>query len=203
MLAGIPAARANFDPLHDQFAAKQRQQQVLDLMVRQGKISQDQAKAAAAEQLTFRTGSFPINAPHFVMYVRDLLPKLMDSKPGGGLRITTTLDLGMQKQAEAVLQARRQGLKDEAGADNAGLVALDPPTGEILAMAGGMDFFDDSIQGQVNNVTALNRPGSTLKPIVYLEALMHGLSPATIAEDQPIPFTDCWRSDLVCHPGWK
>jgi len=191
LLAGLPKAPAIYDPLRDLEAAKARQAEVLDLMVRHGYLSPQEAEAAKAAPLTLRPGSPPIQAPHFVMYVRDLLPRLVGQEAmKGGLRVTTTLDLSLQTRAEEILRSHLDRLEEQVGARNGALVAIDPRSGEILAMVGSRNYFDEAIQGQVNGATALNQPGSTIKPITYLAAFLKGWQPATLLQDRPIAVRD-------------
>src|SRR2546428_10888698 len=87
----------------------------------------------------------------------------------GGFIVKTTLDLNMQKAAEHAVQVGMQRL-GSLGADNGDLLAMDPKTGEILAMVGSADFFNNDIKGQFNVVTGLRQPGSSFKPYVYEQA---------------------------------
>lgn len=125
-----------------------------------------------------------IKAPHFVMYViqrleeeygRDMLEK-------GGLKIITTLDWEKQIQAEETLKNSKNHLNNY-GASNASLVAIEPSTGKILAMVGSLDYFDKSIDGEVNVADRIRQPGSSFKPIVYAKAFEKGLQPETLLYD--------------------
>ncbi len=190
LIAGLPQAPSLYDPYHNPDAAKARQKEVLQLMVKHGYITQAQADAAAAEPLQFHQQAQQFEAPHFVLYVRSLLEQRFsqDQLYQGGLRIYTSLDLDLQHQAEQIAQSQLATLK-QYNANNAGLVAIDPRTGEILAMLGSVDFNDDSIQGQINMATTERQPGSTLKPFNYLYAFDHHLaSPATILDDSPVQY---------------
>ena len=208
LLAGLPQAPAIYDPFTNPSVAKQRQAQVLDLMVRHGYISPAEANAAKAAPLSFANQSFEILAPHFVFYVSDQVKALCRrgriALPGdvsdcddllteGGLRITTTLDPSLQALAETTLRSDLATFEEATGAHNASLVAIDPETGEILAMVGSRDFFREDIDGQVNLATALNSPGSAFKPITYAAAFVHDpkqWNPATILWDVPLQFTE-------------
>ena len=117
----------------------------------------------------------------------DLLPKLVDdSAMRKGLKVTTTLDLGLQKTAEQDVSDRLASLPRGMGPLEGALVAIDPRNAQILAMVGGHSFFDDPVHGQINYALAPNSPGSAMKPITYLAAFEKGWSPATILPDQPI-----------------
>lgn len=201
LLAGLPQAPALYNPLTDLAAAKARQADVLRLMVKAGYLSPEEAELATAERLHFAATSFPIEAPHFVLWVVQQLEArygraLVD---GSGLKVTTTLDLGLQDAAEGIvrhqleaLTGRERGTIDR-NVRNAALVALDPTTGEILAMVGSPDYFDPRIDGAVNAALMPRQPGSALKPITYATAFdpsrtAQPWSPATVVSDVPTTF---------------
>lgn len=195
LLAGVPQSPAAYDPLRDPAAARQRQQVVLGLMARQGYITQEQARLAAQQRLHFAAASFPIEAPHFVMYVRSWLEQEFGLEPlyTQGLVVTTTLDLDLEHVAERAVQRHLARLKraGEGSAyhdvNNAALVALDPQNGQILAMVGSPDYFDPAIDGAVNAALALRQPGSAIKPLTYAVAFdpgrEHPLTPASVLLD--------------------
>ncbi|HYN89345.1 MAG TPA: transglycosylase domain-containing protein, partial [Ardenticatenaceae bacterium] len=202
LLAGLPQAPALYNPLTDLEAARTRQGDVLRLMVKAGYIGQDEARLAHAERLRFAASAFPVEAPHFVMWVLQQLearygPALVD---GRGLEVTTTLDLGLQDAADAIVRRQLEELSGRASgtADrnvhNAALVAIDPATGEILAMVGSPDYFDARIDGAVNAAIMPRQPGSALKPFTYATAFDSSRSavpwsPATVLSDVPTTFT--------------
>ena len=123
------------------------------------------------------------------MYVKEKLAEEYGEKmlEEGGLVVTTTLDLEKQKIAEETLAAARKNL-NAYGASNASLVSLDPRTGQILAMAGSLDYFDKTIDGNVNVSTRLRQPGSSIKPIIYATAFKEGYYPATMLLDVETDF---------------
>jgi membrane peptidoglycan carboxypeptidase len=180
LLAGLPQAPALYDPLVDLQAAHERQEVVLNLMRKHGYINEEQVRLATAERLHFAATPFPIQAPHFVMYVRAWLEGEygLEAIYQRGLVVTTTLDLDWQHTAEAVARNRLAQLREpplEKGAppknvNNAALVALDPHSGEILTMLGSPDYFDPQIDGAVNAALALRQPGSAIKPVTYAAA---------------------------------
>ena len=190
LLAGLPQAPSAYDPMIHPDAAKQRQSHVLDRMIQQGYVTPQQAEQARTEKLNLRGGAeAPFEAPHFVMYVKQLLEQKYgaDVVYSQGLTVTTTLDLNMNKVAEKAIQAHMDRLQKQ-DADNAALVAIDPKTGEILAMVGSRDYYDNSIAGEVNVATSPRQPGSTIKPIEYAAAFMKGWGPETIILDTPTAF---------------
>lgn len=202
LLAGIPRSPIFYDPITNRDAAEARKVEVLELMVRHGFISEQEKAAAAAEQIVLREGRIPDSqraeaddlAIHFALYVRDLLPSLIGQQDAlRQLRVTTTLDYDMQVKADEILKSNLDRFEPQYGATNGALVAIDPKTGEILAMVGSHDFYRDDISGQVNNALALNQPGSTMKPITYLAAFLKGWSPSTVIADEPLRISDGTR----------
>ncbi len=186
LLAGLPQSPAYYDPLTDPDRARRRQQVVLGLMAEQGYITPEQAELAARERLHFAATPFPIESPHFVMYVWAWLEQEFGAEAlyTEGLVVTTTLDLDLQHTAEEVVRrhlARLSQASEESGlreVNNAALVALDPQTGAILAMVGSPDYFNPAIDGAVNAALALRQPGSAIKPLTYAAAFSPHPSPA-------------------------
>ncbi len=184
LLAGLPQSPAVYDPLANLPAAKQRQRTVLSLMERRDYISQAEVQAAFEEPLRFAEAIFPMEAPHFVVYVRNLLDQQLGAEAleQGGLRVYTSLDLDMQHTAEDIVQRHVASLADH-DVSNAALVALDPTTGQILAMVGSANYFAEDIDGAVNMALAPRQPGSSIKPITYAAALSRGYTAATPIAD--------------------
>jgi len=202
LLAGLPQAPGRYDPLTDLPAARNRQRDVLQLMVKNGFIKKEEASLAATEPLHFSSVPFPIRAPHFVMYVlADVEDRFgPDALLYDGLRVTTTLDLSLQETAGQITRRHLERLArhDETGPvhniHNAALVALDPQTGQILTMLGSPDYFDPQISGAVNAAVSLRQPGSAIKPVTYATAFdpHRGIddlyTPATVLNDVPTTF---------------
>ncbi len=193
LLAGIPQRPAELDPLRNFPAAKARQRVVLDLMVRHGYLSPEQADAVFAEELVFNpeADANPIAAPHFVEYVAAELDRRLGAGASrrSGLQVTTTLDLTFQELAQAIVAEHVAELQPRYDLSNAALVALKPDTGEVLAMVGSADFANAAIHGQVNVAISPRQPGSAIKPILYAVALDTGLiSPATVLWDTPVTY---------------
>ncbi len=197
MLAGLPQAPAYYNPLENLPEARKRQAVVLDLMVKHGYLTEEQARLAREEPLHFAASPFPIRAPHCVMSVRGLLEKELglERLELGGLHIYTTLDVDLNDTARDLARYRLARLAECNGEStdcppgghnvrNLALVALDPQTGEILAMLGSPDYFSARIDGAVNGTTALRQPGSAIKPITYAAAFQSGkLTAATMMLD--------------------
>jgi membrane peptidoglycan carboxypeptidase len=196
LLVGLPQAPGDLDPLNPdpdiQSNVKDRQATVLSLMVDSGVVTQAEADAAEAKELAYASpeadeGRLKL-APHFVEYVQDLLEAKVgaDLIARGGIRVTTTLDMKLQTRAEEVLREQVDKLRDRHNMTNAALVAMEPRTGQVLAMVGSYDYLNEAIDGQVNVALRERQPGSSIKPITYLTALEHGMSPATILWDVPM-----------------
>ena len=190
LLAGLPQSPTAHDPFLHPRAARERQRTVLSLMVGAGYVSEGEADAALREPLQFNPTPFPIKAPHFVVYVQGLLEDMLGAErvDRGGLRVYTTLDLDMQAAAEATARRHVERLRDRS-VSNAALVALEPKSGQILAMLGSVDYFDEEIDGAVNVAISLRQPGSAIKPILYAAALGMGFTPATPIYDVHTAFT--------------
>jgi penicillin-binding protein 1C len=169
-----------------------RKDYVLTLMREQGHITEDQETSAKAEVIKFMPPEVSITAPHFVMYIKDFLAEKYGEKmiEQDGLKIYTTLDLYKQNIAEEVIKEKTANYQEKYNANNAALVSIDPKTGQILAMVGSRDYFDDSINGQVNVALSDRQPGSSIKPIVYATLFNKGYSPDTILYDVNTNFSN-------------
>ncbi|MBI4079282.1 MAG: penicillin-binding protein [Candidatus Levybacteria bacterium] len=188
-LAGIPRAPTIYSPYGTSPTAwKKRQKEVLDRMVELGYISQKQADDALAKKLSFRPPQTPIHAPHFVMYVKDILVKKygLPMVEKGGLTVITTLDLALQQDAEKIVAEEVEKNAYLNLTNGAGLIT-NPKNGDILVMVGSKDFSDPT-SGNVNVATARRQPGSSIKVITYSAALSNGFTAATILDDTPITF---------------
>lgn len=188
LLAGIPKGPKYYSPYLSMQNAKDRQKLVLQAMVDQGHITREQADAAAKEPLTILPlkKNEPSEAPYFQDYVRTYAVERLgipeDLFDAGGLRITTTLDLRMQKIAE---EAVAKQMTDDSELQ-AALIAIDPRNGYIKAMIGGKSYKEN----QFNRVFATTRqPGSSFKPIVYLTALENGATALTKYRSEPTVFS--------------
>ncbi len=202
LLAGLPQAPGLYDPFTDLPAARTRQKDVLRLMVQNDFTTEAETTSANEEPLYFTSVPFPIHAPHFVMYVLTALEDRYgpDALVRDGLRVTTTLDLDLQEAAERITRrhlerlARRDESEPVHHVQNAALVALDPQTGQILAMLGSPDYFDPDISGAVNAALSLRQPGSAIKPVTYATAFdpaagdFAPYTPATVLNDVPTTF---------------
>lgn len=190
LLAGLPQSPTSYSPFgaHPELAIN-RQAEVLRRMVEDKYITQDQADAAKAEKLVFAKNNIALKAPHFSLMVRDaLVQKYGEDKVNiGGLRVTTTLDLDLQQDFEASLSAEMKKIA-KLKISNGAAIVTKPNTGEIIALIGSKDYFDDTIDGQVNVTTALRQPGSSIKPINYATGLLKGWPASTTYLDLPTCF---------------
>ncbi|MGE0127348.1 MAG: transglycosylase domain-containing protein [Blastocatellales bacterium] len=199
LIAGLVQAPSRYSPYLHPDAAIARRNTVLDAMVEIDEISVEEAEASKAEKLTVVPSAEPDEeaAQHFVDYLRrELASRNISEKEERSLRIQTTLDLDLQQAAniavknhmakiDRVFGRRAKGTQAGSNLPEAALIAIDPHTGEILAMVGGRDY----AASQLNRVTdARRQPGSVFKPIVYAAALTHGISPGTTFDDAPRDF---------------
>ena len=195
-IAAIPQAPTYFSPYgthKEQLEA--RKNLVLKKMNEQGKITNEEFEQAKNTEVEFKEQAFvSIKAPHFVMYVKEELEEKYGAEDLAtrGLSIVTTLNYELQQKAEEVVKEYALKNAKDIDAENAGLVVVDPKTGDILTMVGSRDYFDPDIDGNYNIATALRQPGSTFKPFVYSVAFMKGYQPETVVFDVPTEFsTSC------------
>ena len=180
MLAPIPQFPAQ-NPVDNPTEAKSRQALALDAMLRDNYITADEAVAAKTQTLKVGGGvetRFDIVAPHFSVYVRKWLEDKFgaDTVYRGGLKVYTTLDLDLQNFAQDTIAQQVKNLTDEGhNANNGSTVVIRPTTGEILAMVGSADYWNDAIDGKFNVATGLRQPGSSFKPFTYLTLLSQGV----------------------------
>ena len=193
LLAGLPKAPTYYSPYgSNQDELKYRQEYILDQMTKLGYITTDQAKEAKAVDVIAEIRPFQenISAPHFVMYVKDQLVNQYGEKQveEGGMKVYTTLDWDKQQAAETAVKNGVATNVAKYKATNAALVAIDPKTGQILAMVGSRDYFDKTIDGNVNVAIRPRQPGSSFKPYVYATAFKKGYTPDTILFDAETNF---------------
>ncbi len=205
-LAGLPQSPAVYDIYSNRDATLNRTKQVLTLMYQDSKdkncipvsnsaqaicLEAQQAADAyiAIENYNFVQKTNPLVYPHWVMYIRQLLEEKFDSQTiyRSGFKVYTTLDPTLQLQAEQIVKAQVESLADKHVTDGA-LVAIQPKTGQILAMVGSADFYNEAIAGQINMALQPRQPGSSIKPITYTAAFEKGWTPATLIWDVPSSF---------------
>lgn len=198
-LAALPQSPTYYSPYgNHRDALEARKNLVLNRMQKLNYLTEEEHAAAVNENVAFgaqQNGS--IIAPHFVFYIREYLEeKYGPAVVEEGLSVITTLDTDLQRQAETIVYEYAMANEEKFGAENAALVALDPKTGEILAMVGSRNYFDEQIDGNYNIALANRQPGSSFKPFVYATALGKGYTPQTIIYDAPTQFsTSCSPAD--------
>ncbi len=188
LLAGLPQAPSEYDPVQNPAAANARRALVLDAMVEYGYVTQAQADVAKVEPIKVTPAQTSLYAPHFTFRAREQLITMLGEKAAyrGGYRVYTTLDYNMQQLAEKEVKDHVDGLKF-ANVNNAALITMDPTTGEILAYVGSKDYYDHSarVQGDYDVAgIALRQPGSTFKMFTYLTGLLKGgMTASTVLND--------------------
>ncbi len=188
-LAGMTRAPTTYSPFGEQQDLwKKRQKEVLAKMQELKYITSRQKDEALRETLTFSTPQTPIYAPHFVMYIKDLLIKKygIGMIEKGGLKIITSLDLKTQEMAQKIVTTEVEG-NAYLNLTNGASLITNPKNGDVLAMIGSKDYSELS-SGNFNVTTALRQPGSSIKVVTYSAALSAGFTPATILDDTPISF---------------
>lgn len=208
-LASLPKAPSYYSPYGNHGDdLKARANYILERLYNLKYISLDEYNEAKKTTVSFVDQKSNITAPHFVMFIREYLNEKYgeDFVEKGGLKVTTTLDIELQKIAEKVVEegAKRNEIYN---AKNAALTAINPKTGEIIAMVGSKNYFGEpepencdpgkscQFEPNVNIATRLRQPGSSFKPFVYATAIAKGFTPATIIWDVPTEFNpSCsWR----------
>lgn len=201
-LAALPQSPTRLSPYgNNAELLESRKNLVLKKMRELDSITQEAYANALAEKVKFiPPAEQGIRAPHFVMFIKEQLALAYgeDMVNEGGLRITTTIDMDMQEKAEKVVTAYAAQNEKTFNAKNAALVAIDPKTGQILAMVGSRDYFDIAHEGNFNVTIAKRQPGSAFKPFVYGAAFEAGYTPDTVLFDVPTQFST--RCDVFGNP---
>jgi len=191
LLAGLPQSPTRYSPFgaHPELA-KGRQETVLRRMVEDGYVTQEEADNAKGEELHYAETK-GLNAPHFALWVKELLAEKYGDRvtEQGGLRVTTTLDLDLQEFAQEVVKEEVGKLENYNVGNGAALVTR-PETGEILAMVGSKDYFAEDEDGKVNIIFAERQPGSSIKPLNYALGIKEGsITAASVLADIPTCFS--------------
>ena len=202
-LAAIPKSPNYYNPFENPKESKNRQELVIDQMVKYGFISADSAAKAKAKKIVYSTSHKQQNNPRG--YFFDMISQKVIAEVGadalykGGLKIYTTLDMDMQLAAEKAMRHLPNYYTDskKLTQPQMALAAVDPKTGYVKAMIGGRG------QDKFNRATlAVRQPGSAFKPFVYLTAMQNGFTPASIIEDKEEEFAKGWKpqnSDMQWH----
>src|SRR3989442_13505119 len=203
LISGLVQSPSEYDPTRRDvqrtadgipIVTKERQAYVLEQMTRHGFITEQQARDAYAEHLEIKTREVELKAPHWVMYIRDVVAQQYGAKTlyQGGLKIYTTLDLDYNEKMQQVLRDSKPTIAKQ-GATNAAQIAVNPKTDEIMPFNGSLDYHNQSIDGHLNLLTSERQPGSSIKPVIYATSFLKGNAPATSIDDQPT----CWRDTPV------
>ena len=202
-LAAIPKSPNYYNPFENPKESKNRQELVIDQMVKYGFISADSATKAKAKKMVYSTSHKQQNNPRG--YFFDMISQKVIAEVGadalykGGLKIYTTLDMDIQLAAEKAMRHLPNYYTDskKLTQPQMALAAVDPKTGYVKAMIGGRG------QDKFNRATlAVRQPGSAFKPFVYLTAMQNGFTPASIIEDKEEEFAKGWKpqnSDMQWH----
>ncbi len=198
-LAALPQSPTYYSPYGNNVAAlTDRKNLVLSNMKKYGYITDAQYQQAVNENVKFNPPQdSSIIAPHFVFYIQQYLEdKYGANVADQGLTVITTLDTSLQNAAQSIVSQYAASNTKTFNASNAALIAIDPKTGQILAMVGSRNYFDTTIDGSYNATLGLRQPGSSFKPFVYATALNEGYTPETVIWDLPTQFsTSCSPSD--------
>ena len=189
-LAGLPQSPSTYSPFSGHKYYIDRSAEVFEQMQKENYITQKELDQALKEvkNMTFSQEDRSVKAPHFVMYVKELLAKQFgENMVDSGLQVTTTLDYKMHKEAEKIVHEEISKLENYH-VGNGAAVVTDPKTGEILAMVGSEDYFNTENDGNFNVALANRQPGSSLKPIMYATAFEKGYTPATMIMDVKTDF---------------
>ncbi len=208
-LAALPQAPSFFSPTGPNAELlENRKNTILDIMKEQGYIDEQQYDEARNATVAFKDVRTTIRAPHFVSYVQNYLTQKYGNQflREGGLKVYTTLDLNLQAIAEEVVKEGANKNIKSNNAYNAALVAVEPSTGKILAMAGGKDYFgipepkgcnpgttgknSCAFNPQLNAAASQRQPGSSFKPYVYLTAFdkEFAYNPSSQIVDSPVSY---------------
>lgn len=192
-LAGMPQAPSRYSPYSgiNPNAYIGRTQHVLKRMREDGYISRQEEDQTVSEiaEIKFNPQGQILKAPHFVMYVKDLLVEQFGEAAveGGGLKVTTALDWPLQEKTQSIVAEEIDKVKN-LHITNGAVLVENPQTGEILSMVGSKDFFADDIDGQVNVTIRPRQPGSAIKPVTYAAAFRQGFTPSTMLVDAKTSF---------------
>jgi len=191
LLTGLLPSPSKLSPLNgNKNLAKLKQSYVLKEMLDAKYISEKEYLLAEMEKLTFKpTNDINYKAPHFALMVRDILIEKFGEEriSRSGFKVKTTIDMNWQEYAENSVRDQVEKLKN-SNVTNGAAVVIDPKTGEIKAMVGSIDWYNNNF-GKVNMVTTPRQTGSAFKPIVYAAGFEKQIiTPSTVLKDQPTTF---------------
>jgi len=186
ILAALPKHPTYLSPFGNNIdKLKERRDWIIEKMYENGYLDERGYTEAINTQLVFASPQMDIRAPHFVLQLKSELEEILGKErlEQGGLKITTTLDIGLQEAGEQIL-VDHESLRKKYRADSSGILAIDPQNGQVLAMVGNVDYFNEIDAGNVNMTLAKRQPGSAFKPLVYGALLdKEPYSPASVLYD--------------------
>ncbi len=214
-LAALPKAPSYYSPYGSHGnELKARANYILGRLYDLKYISKKDYNEAEKTTAGFVDQKSSIISPHFVMFIREYLNEKYgeDFVEKSGLKVTTTLDLDLQNIAERVVKEGAERNK-VYNAQNAALAAINPETGEVLAMVGSKDYFGKSepdgcepgknceFDPNVNIAISLRQPGSAFKPFVYATAITNGYTPQTVIWDVETEFNPLCSWNGIAESG--
>lgn len=198
-LAALPQAPSYFSPygIHKD-GLDERKNIVLKRMLDLGFIEEDRYEEAKNEEVIFlNRDEKGIQAPHFVMFIKSYLEETYgkDLVENGGLKVITTIDLNLQREAEKMTDDYVKEIEEKYNAKNAGIIGMDPKTGQILVMVGSRNYFDENYEGKFNVTLSKRQPGSSFKPFVYATAFKKDYTEDTVVFDLKTEFSSSCNPD--------
>ncbi|KKT82299.1 MAG: hypothetical protein A2925_00170 [Candidatus Yanofskybacteria bacterium RIFCSPLOWO2_01_FULL_44_22] len=198
IIASLPKAPTYYSPYGNHVEElMSRKNDTLSKMFGLGFITEKELNHALSEKVEFKSAKEEISAPHFVIMIKEYLISKYgeEAVESGGFKITTTLDSAFQEAAEEVVEKYSVINKERYKAKNAALAAVNPKTGDLLALVGSANYFDIENQGNFNVATAKRQPGSAFKPFAYAAAFQAGYPDSTILFDVKTEFNPNCQPD--------
>lgn len=206
-LAALPQAPTYYSPFgNHRDELEKRKNLILKRMLELGFINEEEKVGAEQEKVKFvLKGDQTVKAPHFSIFIRSYLEQKYgkDTVEQQGLKVITTLDYELQVKAEEMVKKFAEENRKNFNAKNAGLVAVDPKTGQILVMIGSKDYFNVEEDGNFNVTLAHRQPGSSIKPFIYATAFKKGYTPNTVVFDLKTEFNTACNPDGTPKPGTR
>lgn len=193
ILAGLPQRPNAYSPFSSTpMLYVDRTAHVLTRMREDGYIDDEMEKKTMEEvkNYKFYVNKSRLQAQHFVFWIKDQLIKTYGANmvDGGGLKVTTSLDLKLQNQVQKIV-SEEIDKAEKLGISNGAAIVMDPINGQVLAMVGSRDYNSTKIGGKFNVVTqGLRQPGSSIKPVTYLTAIRRGYTATSMVMDTPVTF---------------
>lgn len=183
ILAVVPRSPTRLNPRANPSWILKEKERLLQVLLERDVVDSLSFFCAVEEPLNVAPNVAHFEAPHFVDYVLEEIEKPGTDNPS---RVITSLDLDLQRDLEQLVSTSLSELKGYR-VNQAAVLVMHMQTGEILAMVGSKDYFDDK-EGQVNGCLALRQPGSAIKPFVYILALSSGVPMSRVLPDTSLEF---------------